>query len=75
MTFLRLYDFLKAHKEYSYNKNIPYDSCLCEICENHVLLAKELNKKLEEPLLTNPHDLVEKFACDLNIKKCALDQM
>ena len=33
-----------------------------------------LNKKLEEPLLTNLHDLVEKFARDLNIKKCLLIQ-
>ena len=66
LTFSQLYDFLKAHKEYSYNKNIPHGSCLCDICENCVLLAKGLNKKLEEPLPTNPHDLVEKFACDVN---------
>ena len=74
LTFLQLYDFLKAHKEYSYNNNIPHGSCLCEICENCFLLAKGLSKKLEDPLPTNPHDLVEKFACDLNIKKCALNQ-
>lgn len=74
LRFSQLYDFLKAHKEYSYNKNIPHGSCLCEICENCVLLAKGLNKKLEEPLPTDPHDLVEKFACDLNIKKCALNE-
>ena len=71
---MQLYDFLKAHKEYSYNKNIPHGSYLCETCDNYLLFAKELNKKLEEPLLTNPHDLVEKFACDLNIKKCVLNQ-
>ena len=71
---LTLYDFLKAHKEYFYNKNIPHGPCLCDICEDCVLLAKGLNKKLEEPLPTNPHDLVEKFAYDLNIKKCALNQ-
>ena len=47
---------------------------MCDICENCVLLAKGLNKKLEGPLPTNPHDLVEKFAYDLNIKKCALNQ-
>ena len=47
---------------------------MCDICENCVLLAKGLNKKLEEPLRTNPHDLVKKFAYDLNIKKCALNQ-
>ena len=39
LTFSQLYDFLKTHKEYSYNKNIPHGSCLCDICENCVLLA------------------------------------
>ena len=43
LTFSQLYDFLKAHKEYSYNKNIPHGSCLCDICENCTLLAKGLN--------------------------------
>ena len=42
--------------------------------ENCVLLVKGLHKKLEEPLLTNPHDLVEKFTFDFNFKKCALNQ-
>ena len=55
-TFSQLYDFLKTHKEYSYNKNIPHGSCLCDICENCVLLAKGLNRKLEEPLPKNAHD-------------------
>ena len=34
LTFSQLYDFLKGHKEYVYNINIPHASCLCEICEN-----------------------------------------
>ena len=74
LTFSQLYNFLKAWKEYSYNKNIPHGSCLCDIFETCVLLAKGLNKKIEEPLPKNPHYLVEKFACYLNIKKCVLDQ-
>ena len=40
LTFLQLYNFLKAHKEFSYNKNIPHGPCLCDICESCVLLAK-----------------------------------
>ena len=55
-TFSQLYDFLKTHKEYSYNENIPHGSCLCDIRENCVLLAKGLNRKLEEPLPKNAHD-------------------
>ena len=31
LTFSRLYDFLKGHKEYVYNINIPHASCLYEI--------------------------------------------
>lgn len=74
LTFSQLYDFLKAHKEYAFNKNIPHGSCLCEICENATLLAKALNKVLENPIPSNPHDLVEKFACNLSLKKCASSQ-
>ena len=66
-------DFLKVHKEYSYNKNIPNGSYLCEICENCILLAKGLNKKLKDPLPTNPHDLVEKFACNLEVRDCVFN--
>ena len=74
LKFSQLYDFFKVHKEYAYNKNIPHGSCLCEICENCVLLARGLSKKLDSPLPTNPHDLVEKFACDLNVRECAMDE-
>ena len=74
LTFSQLYDFLKVHKEYAFNKNIPHGSCLCEICENTTLLAKGLNKVLENSIPSNPHDLVEKFACNLSLKQCALSQ-
>ena len=69
LTFSQLYNFLKACKEYSYNKTIPHGSCLCDIFEHCVLLAKGLNKKIEEPLPKNPHNLVEKL-----VEKCVLDQ-
>ena len=36
-------NILKYHKDYCYNQNTPHGSCLCEICENYVLLAKGLN--------------------------------
>ena len=29
LTFSKLYDFLKAHKEYVYKINIPRESCFC----------------------------------------------
>ena len=74
LTFSQLYDFLKYHKEYCYNQNIPHGSRLCEICENCVLLAKGLNNRLLRPLPTNPHDLIERFSCNLEEIKCVLDR-
>ena len=43
LSFSQLYDFIKSHKQFVYNKNIPHTSCLCDTCENVVLLAKSLN--------------------------------
>ena len=43
LSFSQLYDFIKSHKQFVYNKNIPHTSCLCDTCENIVLLAKGLN--------------------------------
>ena len=74
LTFSQLYDFLKYHKEYCYNQNIPHGSCLCEICENCVLLAKGLNTRLLRPLPTNPHDLIERFSCNLEEIGCVMDR-
>ena len=58
-----LYNFIKSHKQYVYNRDIPHATCLCEICENVVLLAKGLNKRVTPKLPVNPHDIVEKFSC------------
>ena len=44
LSFSQLYDFIKSHKEFVYNKYIPHTSCLCDTCENIVLLVKGLNK-------------------------------
>ena len=42
-----MYNFIKGHKEYVYNKYIPQQTCLCEICENVVLLAEGINKLIQ----------------------------
>ena len=48
LTFSQLYDSLKHHKKYCYNQNIPHGLCLCEICENCVLLAcKEIEYRCQ----------------------------
>ena len=69
----QLYGFVKCHKEYCYNQNIPQGSCLCEICENCVLLTKGLNTRLLCPLPTNPYGLIERFSCNLQEMDCVMD--
>ena len=65
LTFSQLYDFIKNRKQYIYNKNIPHTSCLCDTCENSVLLAKGINscQKIPNGLPETPHDIVERYSC------------
>ena len=65
LTFSQLYDFIKNHKQYIYNKNIPHTSCLCDTCENSVLLAKGINscKQVPNGLPETPHDIVKRYIC------------
>ena len=62
ITFRQLYNFLKEHKEYKFNKNIPHESCACEVCENVRLLILSINRKLKDPtkkLSLDINDIVE----------------
>ena len=75
LTFSQLYDFIKTHQQFIYNKDILHRSCLCDTCENTVLLAKGLNKKISPSstrIPENPHDIVEKYSCSSD-KRCMLD--
>lgn len=63
LSLSQLYSFLKAKKQFVWNKNIPEVSCLCEVCENACLFAKGINKQLKLSLPTNPHSLVEENSC------------
>ena len=49
-TFRQLSKFLKKHKEFVVNKNVPQVSCLCEICDNMIFLAKSMSPKLNLPI-------------------------
>ena len=68
LTFHQLYKFLKEHKEFVFNKDIPQASCLCEIYENVIFLAKFMSPKLNLPIQTNMHSLVEAYSCDSSSK-------
>ena len=45
--------------------NIPHTSCLCDTCENSVLLAKGINscKQVPNGLPETPHDIVKRYIC------------
>jgi len=43
LSFSLLYNFVRNHKQFVYNQDIPQGSCLCEVCENACLLAKGIN--------------------------------
>ena len=62
------------HKEAAYNSDIPHSSCLCEVCENVSLLAKEINSSLKssDTLSPNVHDLLEAHTCNSSSKNCML---
>ena len=77
ITFCQLHDFLKFHKEYIFNRSIPHWSCLCEVCENVVMLCVGINKaipKKEKKLPENPHDIVEKFKCNNGGEPCMIGE-
>ena len=75
LSFRQLYEFLKGHKELAWNDQIPQSSCLCELCENAVLLAKSINSSLKSKILaTNIHDLVETNSCDSSQNVCMVGQ-
>ena len=67
LTFRQLYDFIKFHKDYIFNRSIPHWLRLCEICKNAVMLCTGINKVIpnkEMKLPENPYYVVEKFRCE-----------
>ena len=71
LTFRQLYNFVKSRKYFVFNRDIPQASCLCEICENIVYLAKSIDAKLKStPHQSNAHSLVETYSCDSSLESC-----
>ena len=46
LSFCQLYKFFKEHKRFVFNKDISQASCLCQIFESLIFLAKSLSPKL-----------------------------
>ena len=70
LPFSVLYRFLKEHKQYIFNKNVPHNACLCEICENTVLLSKGISSIASVQIPTDPHTIVEHYSCDSSLTEC-----
>ena len=65
LTFSMFYKFIKMHKEYVFHKNIPHYTCLCEVCENTVLLAKGLGHACKsQHVPSDPHSIVKFYSCN-----------
>ena len=77
LNFSQLYNFIRSHKQFDHNKNIPHTSCLCDPCDNIVLLAKGLNNYQRPTALARlsetPHNIVEKYSCSSDDKDCMFD--
>ena len=69
ITFSSLYNYIKSQEHLIYNRDSPQSSCLHELCKNACRLAQEINNSRNFHLPTNPHDLVEKYACNSDPKQ------
>ena len=73
LRFTEFYKFVKKHKQYVFNSKIPHYNCLCEICENTILLAKALNKSAHtKKIPTDPHAIVQHYCCEEETDDCLL---
>ena len=69
-----LHRFLNEQKQYIYNKRTPHSTCLCEICENTVLLSKGIARIFSFNIPTDPHTIAEHYSCDSDAVECMLGQ-
>ena len=72
LSFTLFYKFIKAREQYIFNCKIPQNTCLCETCENVVLLAWGLNQACKKSIPCVPHAIVEEYSCNSNKKDCML---
>ena len=71
LSFSCVYNFIKKHKQFVYQRNIPATSCLCEICENASLMGKALNRLKDiKGHPTIAHGIVEKCCCNSAQDEC-----
>ena len=70
LTFRQLYTFLKSRKVVAFNRDIPQSACLCEICENLLLLSKRIASSAKIALANNARSLIEDFSFNAQSTEC-----
>ena len=69
LTSREMHVFLKRKKEYKWNRDIPCESCVCEICENMLLLTFKSKKKIP----SDPKQVTIAFCCEASSDDCMLE--
>ena len=64
--------FHKARTQYIFNCKIPQNTCLCETCENVILLARGLNQACKKSIPCDLPAIVEEYSCNSNKKDSML---
>ena len=72
LSFTLFYKFIKARKQCIFNWKISQNICLCETCENAVLLVRSLNQACKELKPCDPHAIVKQYSCNSKKKDCML---
>ena len=72
LSFTLFYKFIKARKQCIFNWKISQNICLCETCENAVLLVRSLNQACKELKPCDPHAIVKEYSCNSKKKDCML---
>jgi len=54
LSFSLFYKFIKARKQYIFNNKIPQYTCLCEVCENTVLVGQRLEPSVQTKYTIRP---------------------
>ena len=63
LTFRQVYTYLKKHKEIKWNRNVPHESCTCEICENIKLFVRSLNQHINQKIPEDERKIAETYSC------------
>ena len=74
LSFRMFHRFLNERKQYIYNKRIPQNTCLYEICENTSSFSRKIARASPSNIPTDGHTIAEHYSCDSDAVECMLGQ-